>query len=138
MSKAPLLLQSDTLFCMRTSPTRVDEDVFASAQLVGSIMDRSAAQQITHWARIGREVEAGASISHTRIHEVLEQRAHYDDLNAEEQAIVRAEWAERLEALRGRLDLARKFVKDGRPYAELDDAGTVVVRAATRKRATRV
>lgn len=123
---------------MKTSPTRVDEDVYASAQLVGSIMDRSAAQQITHWARIGREVEAGGSISHTRIHEVLEQRVHYDDLNAEEQAIVRAEWAERLEALRSRLDLARKFAKDGRPYAELDDDGRVVVRPATRKRSSRV
>lgn len=122
---------------MRTSPTRVDEDVFASAQMVGSIMDRSAAQQITHWARIGREVEAGGSISHTRIHEVLEQRAHYDDLNAEEQAIVRAEWAERLETLRAGLDLARKFAKDGRPYAELDEDGAVVVRPAIRKRTRR-
>lgn len=122
---------------MRTSPTRVDEDLFASAQMVGPIMDRSAAQQITHWARIGREIEAGGSISHTRIHEVLEQGAHYDDLNAEEQAIVRAEWAERLETLRSRLDLARKFAKDGRPYAELDDDGTVVVRPATRKRTAR-
>lgn len=122
---------------MRTSPTRVDEDLFASAQLVGSIMDRSAAQQITHWARIGREIEAGASIAHARIAEVLAQRADYDGLAAEEQAIVRAEWGERLEARRSGLDLARKFAAEGRSYVELDDGGEVVVRRPRSKRATR-
>jgi hypothetical protein len=113
---------------MRTSPTRVDEDVFASAQMVGAVMDRSAAQQITHWARIGREIEAGSSISHARIAEVLGQGARYDDLTSEEQAIVRAEWGERLEAQRQKLDLTLRFAREGRSYVELDEAGRVVVR----------
>ncbi|HET6875512.1 MAG TPA: hypothetical protein VFH70_12070 [Acidimicrobiales bacterium] len=113
---------------MRTSPTRVDEDLFAAAQLVAPLMDRSAAQQITHWARIGREIEAGASVSHRAIAQVLAQQTSYDQLTSEEQAVVRAEWNERMEARRSGLDLAAKFARAGQEYAELDDEGNVVVR----------
>jgi hypothetical protein len=116
---------------MRTSPTRVDEDLFASAQLVGPMMDRSAAQQINHWARIGREIEGGASISHRAIADVLAKRSSYDKLTAEEQAVVRAEWSERMEARRTDLDLAGRFAGEDRDYAELDDHGRVVVRTRT-------
>ena len=118
---------------MRTAPTRVDEDLFASAQMVASVMDRSAAQQITHWARIGREIEAGASISHRVITEVLSNQASYDELTAEEQAVVRAEWGERIEARRASLDLAKRFAAQGASFAELDDDGHVVVRAPAGK-----
>ena len=100
-------------------------------------MDRSAAQQITHWARIGREIEAGAGIAHARIAEVLARRADYDGLTAEEQAIVRAEWGERLEARRSGLDLAAKFAAEGHAYAELDDRGEVVVRRPAKRRSPR-
>jgi hypothetical protein len=96
--------------------------------MVGAIMDRSAAQQISHWARIGREIEATASVSHRAIAEVLTNRAHYDELTPEEQAVIRAEWRDRLEARRSRLDLAKRFVQEGRTYVELDDRGTVIKR----------
>ncbi len=118
---------------MRTAATRVDEDLFASAQMVAPLMDRSAAQQITHWARIGREIEAGASISHRAIAEVLSNQASYDELTAEEQAVVRAEWGERIEARRADLDLAKRFAEQGRSFAELDDDGRVLVRTPASK-----
>jgi ParD-like antitoxin of type II bacterial toxin-antitoxin system len=114
----------------RTSPTRVDDDLFVSAQMVGSLMDRSAAQQITHWARIGREIEAASSVSYRAISDALASRRSYDDLTAEEQAVVRAEWAERMDARRQGLDLADRFRAEGRSYAELDEQGRVVVRDA--------
>jgi hypothetical protein len=106
----------------------VNEDLFASAQLVGSLMDRSAAQQITHWARIGREIEGGATISHRAIADVLAKHTSYDHLTAEEQAVVRAEWSERMEARRADLNLAETLARKDRPYAELDEDGQVVVR----------
>jgi hypothetical protein len=118
---------------MRTSPTRVDEDLFASAQMVGAIMDRSAAQQITHWARIGRELEATAEVSHRAIAEVLANGSRYDDLSEQEQAVVRAEWWHRLEARRAQLDLARRFAQEGRSYVELDERGRVVTRKPAKK-----
>ncbi len=53
-----------------TSPTRIDDDLYASAKLAGDVQSRSASQQLAHWARIGREIEASASVSHHQIAEV--------------------------------------------------------------------
>lgn len=111
-----------------TSPTRIDDDLYASAKIVGPLMSRSAAQQIAHWARIGREIEAADSVSQRAVAEVLAARRDYDRLNAYEQAVVRSEWAERMETRRAELDLAREFSDRGRSYVELDDDDEVVRR----------
>jgi len=111
-----------------TSPTRIDDELYASAKVVGSLMSRSAAQQIGHWARIGRELEAAESVSHRDIEAVLAGRREYDQLNAHEQAVVRAEWAERMDVRRHDLDLAQEFADEGRSYVELDEHGNVVRR----------
>ena len=111
-----------------TSPTRIDDELFASSQVVGPLMSRSASQQITHWARIGRELEAADSVSQRAIAEVLAARLDYDQLTAQEQAVVRAEWSERIDARRDALDLAIEFSDEGRSYVELDDDGQVVDR----------
>lgn len=111
-----------------TSPTRIDDELYASAKIVGPLMSRSAAQQIAHWARIGRELESAGSVSHRDIADVLAARRDYDQLTSQEQAVVRAEWAERMDARREALDLAREFSAQGRTYAELDDDDRVVRR----------
>jgi len=118
----------------KTTPTRVDQDLFASAQLVGSLMERSAAQQLTYWARIGREIEAASEVSHRDIAEVLARRRSYDALTTDEQAVVRAEWKERIAQRREGLDLADRFDEEGRSYVELGDDGNVVRREPRRRR----
>ncbi len=110
----------------RSTTTRVDQDLFASAQLVGSLMGRSAAQQLSHWARIGREIEAAGDVSPRAVGEVLAKRRSYDDLTTEEQAVVRAEWAERIAQRRESLDLAERFAAEGRASVEVDADGTIV------------
>lgn len=111
-----------------TSPTRIDDELFASAKLVGSVMSRSASQQIAHWARIGRELEASGTVSHRDIAATLAGERRYDELDAEEQAVVRAEWMELLDERRASLDLAAAYAAQGRSYVELDDDGQVVRR----------
>ena len=111
-----------------TSPARIDDDLYASAKLAGEVQSRSASQQVAHWARIGRQIEASASISHRDIAAVLAGSRSYDDLGVEEQAVVRAEWAVRMESRRAALDLAEQFAGDGRTWVELDDDGNVVER----------
>ncbi|MDT2007532.1 hypothetical protein FXW78_29250 [Rhodococcus opacus] len=113
-----------------TSPTRIDDELYASAKLVGELMSRSAAQQIAHWARIGRELEASPSVSHRAIADVLDGRRDYDDLTDQEQAVVRAEWSERITERREGLDLAETFSRVGRSFVELDADGNVVRHAA--------
>jgi hypothetical protein len=43
-------------------PTRIDEDLFAAAREAAARNSRSAAKQINHWARLGRELEASADL----------------------------------------------------------------------------
>lgn len=76
---------------MATTPTRIDDELYESAKVVASLMSRSAAQQLAHWARIGREIEAGASVSQRSIAAALAGRLPYDELTPHEQAVVRAE-----------------------------------------------
>ncbi len=111
-----------------TSPMRVDDDLYASAKAAGAAMSRSASQQIAHWARIGRELEAARSVSARHVAEVLAGTVDYDELNAHEQAVVRAEWAERMAARRAGLDFAREFADNAEPYTELDETGHAVLR----------
>jgi ParD-like antitoxin of type II bacterial toxin-antitoxin system len=119
-----------------TSPTRIDDELYASAKAAGEVMSRSAAQQIAHWARIGREVEAG-SVAQRDIARVLAGAGDYDALAREDQAVVRAEWAERITALREGLDFEREFRRAGAAYSELDARGGVIRRAPAKKAAAK-
>lgn len=108
-------------------PTRVSPGLYEDAKLAAEVLSRSTAQQIDHWARIGREIEASADISTSAVGEVLRGERSYDALDLpEEQAIVRATWLDRIEKLHRNLDM-RKVLGD-RSYAELDESGNVVVR----------
>jgi hypothetical protein len=111
-----------------TSPARIDDELYASAKLAGSVQSRSASQQVAHWARIGREIEASSSISHKEIAAVLAGSRSYDSLDPKEQAVVRAEWSARMDEARAELDLADDFASAGRTWVELDEKGRVVER----------
>lgn len=116
---------------MTTKPTRIDPDVFDAAQVVGPTMSRSAAQQVNHWARIGRELELSHDLRHRDIASVLAGQRSYDTLPAREQAVVRAEWDERITATRAELDLAAEFTAAGRSWSEVDAKGDLVVMNAS-------
>ena len=112
-----------------SNPIRIDDGIYSSAKAAAPAMDRSAAQQVSHWARIGREIERSREIPHSEIAAVLNGEAHYDDLDdPRAQAIVRASWAEQMKQWRETLDLEAEFIAKGLPYAELDENGEVVVR----------
>jgi hypothetical protein len=110
------------------SPMRLDADLAASARSTAKTMSRSLSQQIAHWARIGRELERSPGVTVASVQAVLAGQARYDDLNVQEQAVVRAEWAERIDKTRSELRLDRLLVEQGREVVELDADGAVVVR----------
>jgi hypothetical protein len=67
---------------------------------------------------------------------VLTGRRSYDTLEAEDQAVVRAEWTNRLDAVADGIDLASEFIATGRPtWIDIAPDGTVVRREAAVKRA---
>lgn len=111
---------------MRATPTRIDQDVVDAAKVAASAMSRSAAQQINHWARIGRELEMSRELRHQEVVAVLAGQASYDFLTPREQAIVRADWDERATRLRLELDLAAGFTAEGRRWTEVDEQGELI------------
>ncbi len=106
-----------------TSPTRIDDELFAAAKTAGALQSRSAAQQVNHWARIGRQLEASARLSQSDIARVLAGTQSYDALDAHEQAVVRAEWDEQMTAVREGLDFTGELAAAGESWVEVDAAG---------------
>lgn len=109
-------------------PVRLDAEITEAARIAASRMSRSVAQQVSHWARIGRELERARDVSTDDIRRVLEGQAEYDALPAKEQAVVRAQWNSRIDQLRTGLRLDREFAQRSYRYAEIDERGEIVVR----------
>jgi len=110
-----------------TNSIRIDSSLYASATEVASVMKRSAAQQVVHWARLGRELET-SQVSSTRIRQLLDGALGYDKLSDEEQAVARTHWADKMAVLAEGLRLDREFSEQEQAYVELDDSGKVVRR----------
>ncbi|MGW5269197.1 TA system antitoxin ParD family protein [Rhodococcus sp. NPDC003994] len=110
-----------------TPSSRVRDELFASAEFVGRVFGRSAAEQFAHWVRIGREIDTSHRLPSRDIAEVLAGRRGYDTLSPLAQAVVRAQWEVRAATLTDRLDLRSDFETDGRPFVECDRNGAVLV-----------
>lgn len=104
-------------------PMRVDGDLFEVAKTVGALSSRSAAQQFSHWARIGRELEAAPAVSLREIQRVLAGDVEYDTISERSQAVVRAGWDEQIAERAASLNLAAEFTSAGRSWTEADPQG---------------
>ena len=109
-------------------PTRVDGDLFDAAKSLGAVNSRSAAQQINHWARIGREFEASGRVSQRDVERVLAGDGSYDELSERAQAIVRANWDEQIAERIASLDFEAEFAESGEKWSQADAGGQVVAR----------
>ena len=109
-----------------TAPIRIDEEIDAAARGAASRMSRSVAEQVSHWARLGRELERSPDVSVARLRAVLSGRRSYDTLSVPEQAVVRTKWNDEIAQRLASLNLTETFAAGGHQYAELDDAGRVV------------
>lgn len=113
---------------MKTMPTRIDGELFAAAKAAGEVHSRSAAQQLDHWARIGRQLEASPAITHDAIERVLAGTLPCDAVAEPEQALVRTAWDEQIAARISELDFAEEFAASGSGWVEADADGNVVER----------
>lgn len=112
------------------SPIRLDPELTAAARSTAESMSRSLSQQIAYWARLGRELERSPEVAASAIRAVLDGRSDYDALNSNEQAIVRVNWAERVDEVRKNLRLDQVLASKGREVVELDPKSKVIVRKA--------
>ena len=111
------------------TPTRVHKDVYAAAKAAAAVTGRTVAEQLSHWARIGSEVEALALLelrSRRRTAEELLAGRSYDDLAGDEQAMVRTAWDEEMDERLAASDVAADKHAAGLPVITLDEDGNVV------------
>ena len=111
-----------------TVPTRAEADLFAAAKAEGARMSRSAAQQLNHWARLGKALEASGVLRVRDIEKVLAGNARYDDLAAVDQAAARTLLDQRADEIRESLNFAEEFGANDMSWVEADEDGRAVVR----------
>ncbi len=117
------------------APIRLDRELAAAARDAAQTMSRSVAEQVSHWARLGRELERSPQVSVAQVQAVLRGDAPYDGLGVQGQAVVRTHWDESLAATLSTLNLADAFAAEGHHYAELGEDGQIQVSAAAPKAA---
>lgn len=115
---------------MSGSPTRLPNGLYGAAKSAGAAKRRSTAQQIAHWARIGREIVASPGVSQRDIERVLAGDDPYDSLSERERAVIRAVWNERMDERRAALNFEDEFTAAGQSWSEADEDGKLVVRNA--------
>ncbi len=107
-------------------PTRIAPDVFAAAQEVGIREDRSAAEQVNHWARVGQSVALHQSASRRRIEAVLMGALPMSVLRPDELEIVNGELDALITAKALATPLGAAVSADGVTTVALDDQGRFV------------
>lgn len=113
-----------------TAPTRIDSDVLAAAKAAGAAANRSAAQQVSYWARLGKQLEQASTLNAKAIARVLAGRQDYDTLGEFDQAAVRAAWDEQIDDAIDTLNYEPTLEAAGDAWVEADADGNVVVRAS--------
>jgi hypothetical protein len=73
-----------------TTPTRVSADVVGLAAAVAAVEHRSAAEQVSYWARIGMQVERDATAHRRRVIEVVAGAVQFSVLDSDERSIAHA------------------------------------------------
>lgn len=73
-----------------TTSTRVSSDVVRRAAAVAAVEHRSAAEQVSYWARIGMQFERDATAHHRHLMEVVAGEAQFSDLDTDERSIAHA------------------------------------------------
>lgn len=107
-------------------PTRIPSDLFDSAIVEGAKENRSAKQQLEHWARVGRSVCARDSVSRRRVEAALTGSLPVSDLSDEEGIVFDAEVQARVEERLRACDLGAVLGARGLTTVALDEQGDLV------------
>ena len=110
----------------QSTAVKISSELLASARQESAVWSRSMTQQIEYWARLGRALERSPSVSISRVQAALQAQLEFDDLNADERALVLG----RLEAMvfdpRGDGALQRELREAGHAYTAMDEKGVLV------------
>ncbi|MEX2620526.1 MAG: hypothetical protein WD250_09930 [Egibacteraceae bacterium] len=114
----------------RSTPTRVASDVAATASSVAPSENRSLAEQISHWARIGMQVERAGSVANRRIMAAAQGRAPFSQLTDPERTAAHALVDARIGELAASQSFGAAARSQGYATVSVDDDGTLIEIAA--------
>lgn len=106
--------------------TRFSSELVDAAAAEGRRENRSAKQQLEHWARIGREVSDQRQVARRRVESALAGRTPLADLSLEEGVVFNAEIAAALEESLATGNHLAERTAQGRSTVSLDADGRVV------------
>lgn len=113
-----------------STPTRVAEDVTAHAAAVASGENRSVAEQISYWARIGMSLERAGSLGHRRVLAAAAGEAPFAELDTDERAVAHALVDARISESAASQSFGHAPRAQGQTTVSLDDDGNLVEVAA--------
>lgn len=115
---------------VRSTPTRVAGDIAATASAVAPAENRSVAEQISHWARIGMQVERAGSVAHRRVLAVATGRAPFSSLTETERTSAHGLVDARIAELAATQSFGAAARAEGHSTVSLDDDGNLIKIAA--------
>jgi hypothetical protein len=104
-------------------PTRVPSELFDSAVAEGAKENRSAKQQLEHWARVGRSVCARQTASRYRVEAALAGTLPLEHLSEDEGVVFDSEVQARLDARLRTTDLGAVLAARGVTTVALNEQG---------------
>ena len=109
-----------------STPTRVAGDIAATAQAVALAENRSVAEQINHWTRIGMLVERSGSVANRRLLSAVSGEAQFSSLSGDVRATAHALVDARIAELGAAQSFGSSARADGQTTVSVDDDGTLV------------
>ncbi len=109
-----------------STPTRVNADIAAAAAAVAPAENRSTAEQINYWVRLGMQVERTASVASRRMLDVIAGEAQFSTLTPDERTVAHASVDARIAERAGEQRFGPAARKSGRVTVSIDDDGTLV------------
>jgi hypothetical protein len=109
-----------------STPTRVAGDVAATATAVAAAENRSVAEQISHWARLGMLVERSGSVANRRVRDVAAGEAQFSELGNDERTTAHALVDARIAELAAGQSFGRAARAGGHTTVSVDDDGELI------------
>ncbi|MFD4369392.1 hypothetical protein [Rhodococcus sp. NPDC058521] len=106
--------------------TRFSSDLVDAAANEGERENRSARQQLEHWARVGREVSDQRQVARRRVESALTGRLPLSELSTEEGVVFNAEISAALEESLATGHHVADRAAQGKASIVLDEQGRVV------------
>jgi hypothetical protein len=114
----------------RSIPTRVAGDIAATASAVAPAENRSVAEQISHWARIGMMVERAGSVANRRVLAAAAGGEPFSSLTDDERVAAHALVDARIAELAAAQSFGAAARAAGQTTVSLDEDGNLIEVAA--------